>query len=688
MNSNYLFELGTEELPPKALLSLSKALEDSVVSQLAEAGLEYSKFESYCSPRRLAFTVTELADQTPLKTNKVWGPPAKVAYKDGEPTKAALGFCQRNGVDISAASIENDGKAEKLCVSVESGGDASATLLPSIIETALAALPIPKRMRWGAKRTEFVRPVQWLVLMQNDQVIPTSILGLQSGQQSRGHRFLSEGRFHIDHADQYAALLTEHKVMANAIERANTIRAQVEACAKTLGGTAVIDDDLLEEVTALVEWPHALAGNFEERFLHVPQEALISSMKEHQKYFHVVDSKGALMPHFITVSNLDVADTSAIVAGNEKVIRPRLEDAAFFFETDKKQSLESRREKLKSVVFQAKLGSIFDKTERIRALATAIAEQVGANTQSVSRTAELCKSDLVSAMVYEFPEMQGIAGSHYALNDGESSEVATAIAEHYQPKFAGDALPSSLTGAIVGLADRLDTLVGIFAIGQTPTGSKDPFALRRASVSILRLIVENKLDLDLRELLDIALSLHGKLPEDQAVETSLAYVLDRFKAMFEDAGISTPVFQAVAAKKLSQPLDFEQRVLAVAEFGTSENAAALAAANKRVANILAKLEQAPTGEIDSSLLVEKAEQDLALAISSAREQVEPLTQAKQYGEALTALSALRAPVDRFFEDVMVMADDEKLKQNRLRLLAQLRALFFQIADISLLDTSK
>jgi glycyl-tRNA synthetase beta chain len=524
--------------------------------------------------------------------------------------------------------------------------------------------------------------------MQNDRVIPASILDLTSGQESRGHRFLSEGSVHIDHADNYAETLRAHKVMADASERSNTIRSQVESCAAKLGAQAVIDDELLEEVTALVEWPLALAGNFEKRFLDVPQEALISSMKEHQKYFHMIDADGALMPHFVTVSNLDVADTSAIVAGNEKVIRPRLDDAAFFFETDKKQSLEARREKLKKVVFQAKLGTIYDKTERIRALATDIAKRVDADQTAVARTAELCKSDLVSNMVYEFPEMQGLAGSHYALNDGESAEVAKAIAEHYQPKFAGDALPSSLTGAIVGLADRLDTLVGIFALGQTPTGSKDPFALRRASVSILRLIVENDLDLDLRKLLEQALALHGELPDTDAVSKSLTYVLDRFKAMFEDEGVSTLAFQAVASKQISEPLDVKQRVLAVNEFNSSDDAPALAAANKRVGNILAKLEQAPSIKLDDNLLAEPAEQTLASTIKAAQTEVAPLLEARQYGEALSVLAKLRSPVDQFFEDVMVMCDDEKLRANRLSLLTQLRQLFLEIADISLLDNSK
>ncbi len=691
MSQDYLFELGTEELPPKSLLSLGKSLEASIKKGFETNNLSYDEFELLCSPRRLAFVVKNLADSTPTNKTKVWGPPAKIAFDDeGKPSKAALAFCARNEIPPDQISVESDGKAEKICCLKTEGGEQTPDLMPGFIQNALDALPIAKRMRWGASRTEFVRPIQWLILMNEAGVVPATILGKTSGNLSRGHRFLSNREIQIQSPSSFKEQLRdEGKVIANFDERQALVESQVKEEANNIGGQAVISSDLLEEVTALVEWPVAVSGNFDKAFLNVPAEALVSSMKEHQKYFHVVDKQDNLLPLFITVSNIEATDYSAIKAGNEKVIRPRLADAAFFFETDLKQSLDSRREKLKSVVFQEKLGSIYDKTERIKALSLFIASKLDIEGQAVSRCAELCKSDLVSNMVYEFPEMQGTSGYHYALNDGESSEVAQGIVEHYQPKFAGDELPESDIGGIVGLADRLDTLSGIFGIGQVPTGSKDPFALRRASVSALRIIVEKQYDLDLDELLAFALAQHTSLKDaDNTKEKALSYILERFKAWFVEAGIAAEVWQAVSAKALTEPLDINKRVYAVHSFYQSDAAKALAAANKRVANILSKLDEEISSSVNASLFVEDEETQLYEALELIVKEVEPLLKSSAYKEALEVLSGLRDVVDRFFDKVMVMADDLETRANRLALLTQLRSLFLGIADIRFLAPGK
>ena len=692
MSRNYLFELGTEELPPRALLPLSEALENSVCQQLAEKGLTFSSYQGFCSPRRLAFLIKDLDDATPTSRTQVWGPPAKIAFnQDGTLSKAGEAFCQRSGIDAGQLEVASDGKVEKLSCFVEQGAQPTSELLPDIITEALVRLPIPKRMRWGRSRQEFVRPVHWLVLLCDDELLPCSIMGLNAGRLTRGHRFLSEGELSIARADEYAARLLNHgKVIVDFAERRENIRAQVEKLAADLGGQVEIDPDLLDEVCALVEWPVAIAGNFDERFLAVPAEALILSMKEHQKYFHLRDADGNLLPRFITISNIECADYSSIIEGNEKVIRPRLADAAFFFETDKKQRLDDRLEKLKSVVFQEKLGSVYDKTRRISALVATIAGELDLDpnvVQSAERAAQLCKSDLVSAMVYEFPEMQGLAGFHYALNDGESEAVAEAIRYHYQPRFAGDTLPQTIEGRLLALADRLDTVLGIFGVGLKPSGSKDPFALRRASVGILRLIIESDYALDLKAVLTDAHGNFEQLANGRAVDDALNYIFERFPAWYEDLGVPTEAYLAVSAKALTQPLDIHQRVLAVHHFYQGEAAEALAAANKRVANILAKVASIPA-QVDKALLTEQAERDLASHLDATEAELQPLLDAKQYTEALTLLSDLRAPVDQFFEEVMVMADDAALRNNRLALLNQLRNLFLEVADISLLMPAK
>ncbi len=691
MSADFLVELGTEELPPKNLKFFANEFTKVIESELLAASLEYKSVKSFATPRRLAVLVEGLESETPSQSLTVWGPPAAIAFdKEGQPTKAALAFAEKNGIAASELKAENDGKAEKLVARINIEGKKTVDLLEQIVNEAVAGIPIPKRMRWGSKRTEFVRPVHWLVMLFGSDVVDASVLGLTAGRTTRGHRFHYNNSIELAKASDYASVLKNTGyVVADFAERSATINAQVEAEAKKVGGVAVIDADLLDEVTALVEWPVALTGKFEERFLAVPAEALIASMKEHQKYFHVVDANGKLKNNFITVANIESKDATQIINGNERVIRPRLSDAAFFFETDKKTTLASLRERLKTIVFQAQLGTIFDKTERVAGLAKLIAGKLNTDAASAERAAQLCKSDLVTNMVGEFDDMQGIAGYYYALNDGENAEVAAAMNEQYMPRFAGDQLPQTITGTIIALADRLDTISGIFGIGQQPTGSKDPFALRRASIAVLRLLVEKNLSLDLRELLTFAKAQHKNLTVgDELVEQVLGYMLDRFRAMFEDAQIPAEVFQSVTAKQLSQPLDINQRVLAVNEFSKLPQAQALAAANKRVSNILAKQNAAVNTDVNSALLQEEAEKNLAAAITAKEAVVAPLFAAREYTKALAALADLQPTVDAFFDSVMVMCDDAALQQNRLALLSKLRGLFLEVADISYLVPAK
>ncbi len=693
---DFLVELGTEELPPKALKGLAQAFENNLIQGLRDAGAlcadELFDATVFATPRRLAVRVPALAVTTASETVESWGPPVKAAFDaNGKPTKAAEGFARRVGVEVSELGRAEQKGAEKLYYCSEKPGVELTSLLPGIVDAAIRALPIPKRMRWGASRAEFVRPVHWLLMLFGQDVVDCELLGAVAGRQTRGHRFHANRSLSVGEPAEYEKLLKDvGYVIADFDARGALIRDQVQACGHELGGHAVIDEDLLEEVTALVEWPVALAGGFEKRFLKVPAEALISSMKEHQKYFHVENREGHLLPHFITVSNIESLDPAQVIDGNERVIRPRLSDAAFFYETDCKTSLATRREQLKGIVFQEKLGSIYDKTERIRAIALALGEGLGANAEHVARAAELCKSDLVTDMVYEFGELQGIAGYYYAQNDGEPEDVAKAMNEQYMPRFAGDELPSTLVGSLIALADRLDTVVGIFGIGQPPSGSRDPFALRRACLGILRIIIEKQLPLDLRTCIELAIAQHGALPAaDGLTETVLAYMVERLRAYYEDRDIAAEVFLAVTAKQLSEPGDIDRRVHAVHQFSQLPQAQALASANKRVSNLLAKQgEGRVSGSVSVSLLAEPAELELATQLEELQQQVQPLFDAGNYGEGLQQLAGLREAVDHFFDKVMVMVEDEVLRDNRLALLARLRAMFLQVADISLLVPGK
>ncbi|GAB1255511.1 glycine--tRNA ligase subunit beta [Aurantivibrio plasticivorans] len=689
MANDLLIELGTEELPPKALKNLATAFHDGIVAGLQQRDLTFDNSAWFATPRRLAVRVTALIEAAPDKELEIHGPPVKAAKdKDGNWTKAAEGFAKKNNVAPEELLELDTPKGPRLGIKSTAKGVTAQDSVSEIIKESLDKLPIPKRMRWGSSRAEFIRPVHWLVVLYGNSVIPVEVLGITATQETRGHRFHCNTSFAINNVNGYEAQLkSEGHIIADYARRQAMIKEQVEAEAKKLGGVAVIDQDLLDEVTALVEWPVALAGSFEDRFLAVPAEALISSMKEHQKYFHVVNDKGELLPNFITVSNIVSADPQQVINGNERVIRPRLSDAAFFFETDKQSSLESRVEKLKTIVFQQQLGTLFEKAERVKAIAGYIAEAIGADSKDAERAALLAKADLVSDMVLEFDTMQGIAGYYYALNDGESETVAEAIKDQYLPRFAGDALPSSAVACAVALADRIDTLTGIFGIGQPPTGSKDPFALRRASLGVLRTIVEKDLDLDLRPLLEKAASLHNSLTNKDVVSDVLSYMIERFRAWYEEENIPVQVFQAVSAKEVTKPLDFNQRVKAVYAFNQLSEAEALAAANKRVSNIIAKYDGDIPTAVDNSLLSEATEKTLAELVASQQTAVAPLFAQGDYTQGLSQLASLREAVDAFFDNVMVMADDEAVKQNRLALLNQLRGLFLEVADISLLASA-
>ncbi|TCK03602.1 glycine--tRNA ligase subunit beta [Marinobacterium mangrovicola] len=684
---DFLFELGTEELPPKALKALSTALESGIrsglESLLGKEQLSGTTFKAYGAPRRLAVLATDLPTEVPENRITVQGPPEKIAFDaDGNPSKALQGFARKCGTEVDQLSVVGG----KYSFEKVTPAQPVAPLLAEVITQALDNLPIPKRMRWGSSRAEFVRPVKWVVLLFGDEVVPCEIMSHTAGRHTRGHRFHYNEPIELFDGRQYAETLKEKgKVLADFEERQELIRAQLLAEAEKVGGNVVIDEGLLEEVCALNEWPVALTGRFEARFLEVPSQALISSMADHQKYFHLLDNDGKLMPYFITVANIESRDPQLVIEGNEKVIRPRLSDAAFFFETDKKQTLESRTEALKKIVFQNELGTVFEKSTRISGLAGLIADQIGGDSAQASRAGLLCKADLVSEMVLEFPELQGLMGYHYALNDGEPEEVALAQNEHYMPRFHGDELPQTKTGIAVAIADRLDTLVGLFGINQPPTGSKDPFALRRATLGTLRIIVENDLALDLRTLLQAAADQYGQLPaQDSVVEQVLEFMLERFRAWYEERGISVDNYIAVHTLRPTKPLDFDRRVRAVSHFRTLPESASLAAANKRVSNILSKQEGEVADSVDSSLLTDAAEVELAKQVTALEAELAPVFEKGEYQNALEALAKLQAPVDRFFDEVMVMADDERVRGNRLALLTKLRNLFLGVADISLI----
>lgn len=703
---NFLVEIGTEELPPKALKTLATSFADNVEAELNQAGLIFDKIEWFAAPRRLAVKVLNLATQQPSKEIEKRGPAVSAAFDaEGKPTKAAEGWARGCGITVEQAERIATDKGEWLVHRAKIEGQPTKNLLNGIVANALAKLPIPKPMRWADKTVQFIRPVHTVTMLLGDELIEGEILGVASARTIRGHRFLGEKEFEIQHADQYPQLLREKgSVVADFNERKAEILSKSQAKATALGGVADIEESLLEEVTSLVEYPNVLSAKFEERFLAVPAEALVYTMKGDQKYFPIYDKNGKLLPHFIFVSNINPEDPTAIIEGNEKVVRPRLTDAEFFFKTDLKQKLVDRLPRLETVLFQQQLGTLKDKTDRIEQLAGEIAKQIGADEAKAKRAGLLSKCDLMTNMVFEFTDTQGVMGMHYARHDGEDEEVAVALNEQYMPRFAGDELPKSLVASAVALADKFDTLTGIFGIGQAPKGSADPFALRRAALGALRIIVEKKLPLDLEDLVkksidaynSISISKFNKLDiETQAqvmfgerfkgIEKEVVdFMLGRFRAWYQDEGIAVDVIQAVLARRPTRPADFDARVRAVSHFRTLDSAEALAAANKRVSNILAKADAA-IGEINLTACVEPAEKALAEAVLVLRTEVQPLIAQSDYTAVLDKLANLRAPVDSFFDNVMVNAEDPALRQNRLAILNTLQGLFLQVADISVLQ---
>jgi len=692
-----LIELGTEELPPKALNRLSEAFTAGIIDGLDKAGFTYTTVESYAAPRRLGVLVTQVPAAQPDREVERKGPNMKAAYDaDGNPSKALQGFARSCGVEPDALEQQETDKGTWLVFRATEQGQPLSALIEDIINQSLNRLPIPKRMRWGNYDAEFVRPVHWLVLMHGDQVIDASVLGVRSSNATRGHRFHAPQSITIDEAAGYRAKLeSEGFVLADFEQRKQRIRDQVEAAGAELGGHAVIDAELLDEVTALNEWPVAVAGEFEAMYLDVPAEALIKTMQDNQKYFPVTDAAGQLMSHFITISNIDSKSPEKVKAGNERVVRPRLSDAKFFWEQDQKQPLESFNEALEKVVFQEKLGTIADKVRRVSQLAESIAEHLGADLSLVSRAATLSKCDLMTDMVGEFASLQGVMGKRYAERAGEAHEVAMALDEQYMPRGASDDTPSTVTGQILSISDRIDTLVGIFAIGQKPSGEKDPYALRRASLGVLRTIIERGLDLDLMVLINRSA---GLIQLDNGVDAASVdatgveqavfdYMLERLRAYYHDKGITTDVFDAVSALAPSRPLDFDKRIHAVTAFRGMAEAESLAAANKRVGNILKKSAVTEVMAVDAALLSEAAEKQLFETLNTLSRDVESLFDNGDYEAALSRLSSLRDPVDAFFDTVMVMADDEAVKNNRIALLSSMNRLFLRAADLSRLHQS-
>ncbi|TQP24067.1 glycine--tRNA ligase subunit beta [Vibrio cholerae] len=692
MAKEFLIELGTEELPPKQLRTLAEAFAANFAAELATADIAHEGVTWFATPRRLALKVANLAESQPDRVVEKRGPAVNVAFDaDGKPTKAAEGWARGNGITVEQAERLVTDKGEWLLFKEQVQGQQTASVVVDMAAKALANLPIAKPMRWGDKETQFIRPVKTLTILFGSELIQGEILGVASARTLRGHRFMGEAEFTIESAEQYPAILEERgKVIADYATRKAMIIEGSQQAAQQLGGIADLEDALVEEVTSLVEWPVVMTAKFEEKFLKVPAEALVYTMKGDQKYFPVYshkmgDANKKLLPNFIFVSNIESKEPRHIVEGNEKVVRPRLADAEFFFNTDRKRPLVDRLPLLENAIFQQQLGTIKDKTDRITELAGYIAEQIGADVEKSKRAGLLAKCDLMTSMVFEFTDTQGVMGMHYARHDGEAEEVAVALNEQYMPRFAGDELPSRGVSAAVAMADKLDTIVGIFGIGQAPKGS-DPFALRRASLGVLRILVEYGYQLDLVDLIAKAKSLFGNRLTNANVEQEvIEFMLGRFPTWYQDAGFSIDIIQAVLARNPTKPADFDQRVKAVSHFRALEEAEALAAANKRVGNILAKYDGKLGEEIDLALLQEDAEKALAEAVEIMAEALEPAFATGNYQEALSKLAGLRAPVDAFFDNVMVMADDEALKKNRLTLLNKLRNLFLQIADISLLQ---
>ncbi len=681
----FIVEIGTEELPPTALRKLAESFSAGIKLGLNEAELSYGTVSTYASPRRLAVKIEQLQLAQADKTVERKGPAKKAAFDaDGNATKALQGFARGCGAEVAELSEIETPKGIWMVYYLEQKGKQATELLEQIVSQSLAKLPIPKRMRWGDSSVEFVRPVHWVMMLLGQQIVPATILGKKTSNTSRGHRFHAPNEVVINSASSYVSQLeTSGYVIVDMDKRKKIIASQVEAAAKQAGGTAVIDKDLLEEVSSLNEWPSAIVGDFDESFLSVPAEALISAMKGHQKYFHMVDDNNKLMAKFITISNIESSNPESVKYGNERVIRPRLADAKFFWEQDLKQGLDSFLPRLAKVVFQKKLGTVLEKTERLQILAVKVGQVIGANEADLKRAAKLSKSDLMSEMVGEFPNLQGLMGSYYAREQGETEAVACAIKEQYLPRFAGDALPEQTVAQSLAIADKLDTITGIFGLGQVPTGDKDPFALRRSALGLMRIIIEKNIDVDLKDLITFSVKLHQSVSvTDELINNIFNFIMSRLKAYYADKEISTEQFEAVYACLPNQPLDFDKRIKAVKQFASMPEAESLSAANKRIANILKKAKIAKFKAVDANLFELDAEKDLFNTIQALSSKVLAFTKAKDYTSALQTLASIKQPVDTFFDEVMVMAEDEAVKQNRLAMLESIYSLFINIADIS------
>jgi len=689
-SQDLLIEIGTEELPPKALLTLSQAFAQGISQGLTHHELSYGEVTPYATPRRLAVWIKAVAAMQVDQAVERRGPAIQAAYDQaGNPSKAGLGFARSCGVEFAELETLETDKGEWLIHRSVKAGQATPSLLAGLIDTALAGLPIPKRMRWGNSDYAFVRPVHWLVVLFGYTTLEFEIMGVRSGRMTRGHRFHHSAPLEIIEPAKYAdTLATKGSVIAAFSERRTQVQQAVFSAAKAVGGTAVIDDDLLDEVTSLVEWPVPITGQFEEKFLDVPPEALIATMQGNQKYFPVVDAQHQLMPYFIAISNIQSKQPELVKAGNERVIRPRFSDAMFFWQQDKARRLESHIDGLKNVLFQQKLGSLYAKSERVAHLASRIAQHLGADEDQARRAAFLSKCDLSTDMVGEFPELQGIMGEYYARHDNEPDAVAIALREQYLPRFSGDVLPQTPLGQALSIADKLDTLVGIFGIGQPPTGDKDPFSLRRAAIGILRIAIEQALPLDLRPLLTVARDNFTELNFDEAIiQHVFEFMLDRLKGYYQERQAHVDSIDAVLACHPSSPLDADRRIRGVEAFRQLEAATSLASANKRIHNILKKAEQAFPSQPNPSHFTDTAEQQLFAKMQTVQAAIAPLVATGDYSAALTELASMRETVDTFFDEVMVMAEDATVRANRLAFLHTIRALFLQVADISRLQAS-
>lgn len=682
IKQDYLIEIGVEELPPKAMPKLIEAFTKAFTDELDKAQVPFGDITPFASPRRLAVRVGGMASEQPEQKIERRGPAVAAAFADnGEPTKAAIGFAKSCGLDDPSAldRMQTD-KGEWLVYRDTKPGEPVTALIGPMIERSLGAMPIERAMRWGAGKSAFVRPVHWVVSLFGSDVIDIELFGVRAGNTTRGHRFMSSGEIELGSVAEYESTLESAKVIASFERRRDRIADQLAAVAKQEQAEIVIDPELLDEVTALVEWPVALCGRFDESFLRVPEEVLISAMKSHQRYFHMIDDRGALLPRFVTIANIESSDPEKVIRGNQRVIAPRLTDAAFFYEQDARTTLEAKTERLGAVVFQSKLGTYLDKANRIANLAREIESLLGTDT-GADRAGLLCKADLVTDMVDEFPDLQGIMGAYYAQGDGEPDAVSQAIGEHYRPTHSGGEIPSTLTGQVVAIADKLDTLTGIFGIGQPPTGSRDPFALRRQSLGVLRILTEAGIELDLFDLIDRASAGHGKGFDAAPLKD---YMIERLAVFYQDRGIQPDSFDAARYAKfesLSMP-DFDRRVRAIQGFRGRDEVGSLAAANKRVANLLKQVESGEIASVDQSLFKVAVEQQLLDAVS---DKGTAIANMDSYAEKLAALAELQPVVDQYFEDVLVMDEDEAVRANRLATIKSMRELFLRVADVSMLQ---